>query len=104
MDIARKLEKLGFAVQKFNEWHYRVNDDFDFWVNARNKALAWHDRFTGDRGWKPEDQIVSFIKVRLRRDPSEVTEEEFMQRLMQIGWTFEEAKHEWNARKLGNPA
>lgn len=98
-DIVRKLEKAGFTVQQFNEYHCRVNGDFDFWLNERGKALAWHDCYTGDRGYKPEDQMVNFIKVRLAREPSEVTEEEFMQRLMQIGWTREEAKREWKERR-----
>lgn len=100
MDIVRQLKKLGFTVELFNCYHHRVNGEFDFWTNSHGKGVRWHDTFTGDRGIKPEKQIVHFIKVRLlEREPSDVTKEEFMQRLMQIGWTYEEGEKAWNERQ-----
>lgn len=99
VEIVRQLKKLGFTVAQFNEYHCRVNGDFDFWLNARGRGLHWHDRFTGDRGIKPQDQIVNFIKVRLERESFDVTREEFMQRLMQIGWKYEEAEKSWKERQ-----
>ena len=98
-NLIRQLEKAGFRIQQFDPYHHRVNGEFDVWTNERGRALTWHDRFTGDWGRVPEDQVVHFIKRRLEREEMECTKEEFMNRLMQIGWPFEEAEKSWNERQ-----
>ena len=97
-DLVRNLEKAGFQVQLFDTFHHRINGEIDVWTNSRGRALSWHDRFTGDRGRVPENQVVFFVKRRLQRENTEQTKEEFMNRLMQIGWKYEEAEKSWNER------
>jgi len=63
MDVADELRKMGYKVQKFTEWHFRVSW-MEFWL-PRGK---WHDMRTGDRGQKPLDQIPFFIHRRLNPD------------------------------------
>jgi len=98
--LIKKLEKAGFRVQQFDPYHHRVNGEIDVWTNARGRALSWHDRFTGDRGKVPENQVVHLLKRRLDREPVECTREEYMNRLMAIGWTYEESEASWNERQL----
>ncbi|MGC2234297.1 MAG: hypothetical protein WBA09_22540 [Candidatus Acidiferrum sp.] len=96
--LIKQLEKAGLRVQQFDPYHHRVNGEIDVWTNAQGRALSWHDRFTGDRGHIPEDQVVQFLKRRLDREPSDCTREEFMSRLMQIGWSYEESEKSWKER------
>jgi len=97
--IEEQLRKLGFTVEEFDSYHRRVNGEFDFWRNAHHRAFQWHDRFTGDRGAKWEQQIVDFIQKRLSRTQVECDKEEFVRRLTQIGWTQADAEMEWNKRE-----
>lgn len=62
MDPAAKLRELGFTVVQFSTWHFRVNDQIDFWL-PRGK---WYDRVVGDRGQKPLDQLHFFVVARLK--------------------------------------
>jgi hypothetical protein len=99
MTLAKKLRKLGFEVHAFDRYQHRVNREFDFWLTDHNRALAWHDLFTGERGRKPEHQMVKFIEERLKNRPTEVTQESFIASLVDIGWSKEEATQQWTERK-----
>jgi len=82
MDPAAKLRKMGFHVHQFTEYHFRVNDEFDYYL-PRGK---WHDLLTGERGRKPLDQIPFFVKQRLserRMHPAD--RDTFIEGLKQIG-------------------
>jgi hypothetical protein len=94
-----QLEKQGFTVEMFNEWHFRVNGEFDFWLNVRGRSISWHDRISGERGHKPEAQLVSFIRNRLTdRSMRPADKDEFVGNLRQIGWSRADAEKEWSAR------
>jgi hypothetical protein len=98
--LQTELEKQGFKVQQFDEYHFRVNGEFDFWLNHRARPLSWHDRLSGERGYKPEAQIVPFIRNRLADRTMKVAEkDEFIGNLKQIGWSQVEAEKEWSARQ-----
>src|SRR5579863_8036742 len=98
MSIASSLRRKGFTVEQFDSYHVRVNREFDYWLNAKGKPLTWNDRVTGDWGRKPEDQMYRFIVHRLSQLRPEVDEETFIDRLVAIGWTREEAQKGWNER------
>ena len=95
MGPASQLRKMGFTVHAFSEYHFRVNDVFDFWL-PRGK---WHDLVTGDRGRKPLDQIPHFVARRLRERKCEVNKEDFIERLFHIGWSKQEAEKAWTERQ-----
>lgn len=61
MGPVETLRNMGFRVLELTPYHFRVNDEFDFYL-PRGK---WHDLITGERGKKPLDQIPFFIKERL---------------------------------------
>ena len=95
-----ELYKLGYSIQSFSQWHHRVEGVFDFWINKRDPSNRWHDIVTGERGIKPQGQLVHFIKQRLGvPGATEVPQQEFVRRLVEIGWTEEEATKSWNERK-----
>lgn len=96
MDPAEKLRKMGLDVRAFTTYHFRVEGQIDFWL-PRGR---WHDLVLGDRGQKPLDQIPYFIKARLEQRPAEVPKEIFVERLVEIGYSKEEAEKAWNAREL----
>jgi hypothetical protein len=73
MDPVTKLRKLGYSVVAFSEYHFRVEDVFDFWVGK--SGCKWHDRVTDERGHKPPDQIVQWIAVRLGKPGEKATKE-----------------------------
>lgn len=56
-----KLRELGHGVYAFSEYHYRIDDSFDFWYPRGQ----WHDLATGERGNKPLDQMHFFVHNRL---------------------------------------
>lgn len=100
MTYEDQLLKLGYEVQRFNEWHHRVDGVFDFWTGST--GCKWHDRVTNERGSKPPDQIVFFIQQKLGRPGAAkvgVTKAEFIRRLVSIGWTYEEGEKEWYDKK-----
>lgn len=72
VEILDQLKQAGFDVAQLNGYQIRVNRTFDFWLNDRGKPLCWHDRFIGDQGYKPADQIVHFIKARFENRKAEV--------------------------------
>ena len=99
MEVAGKLRELGHEVLQFSEYHFRVDEVFDYWL-PRGK---WWDRVTGERESirfrKPLDQLAFFIHERLVNPPTEVTEKLFVHRLVEIGWTEKEAKQSWKERQ-----
>lgn len=100
MDLVHELARRGFTVQKFDEWHYRVNGEFDFWFNAKGRSITWWDRIADQRGRKPEDQLLLFIVRRLTDPPAvEVPHEEFVRRLTGFGWTHRDAEEAWQKRQ-----
>jgi hypothetical protein len=54
---------------------------------------------TGDRGRKPLDQIPHFVARRLNETHGEVEKEDFVNRLVGIGWSLKEAEEAWTERK-----
>lgn len=96
MDLPQRLARKGFIVQQFDEYHFRVNGEFDFWYNAKGCSLSWWDRITDRRGRKPIDQMFHFIVRRF----SDVSHQEFVKRLMAIGWIEREAEEAWQKRQL----
>lgn len=95
MGPADQLRQMGFRVKQYNEYHFRVNGEFDFWL-PRGK---WHDLITGDRGRKPIEQIHFFIKERLADRPCEANKEDFINRLIALGWSREESEEAWTERQ-----
>jgi hypothetical protein len=98
--LIKKLEKADLRVQQFDPYHHRVNGEIDVWTNKRGRPLTWHDWITGDWGKKPEDQIVKWLVNRLSSPRPDVTEEQFIERLVSIGWGRKEARESWTARQL----
>jgi hypothetical protein len=97
--VGKDLRKKGFEVQQFDEYHHRVNGEFDFWTNEHGKPFTWHDLISGDWGKEPADQIVNFVVQRLSSPRPEVNKEQFVDRLVAIGWERKEAEESWSARK-----
>jgi hypothetical protein len=95
MGPAEKLRELGHEVRQFTEYHYRVDGVFDFWY-PRGR---WHDLVTGDRGQKPIAQMHFFVHERLAPDVRGFNRGAFIQNLIEIGWSKEEAIKEWNAKE-----
>jgi len=93
MDPADRLREMGFKVKQFNECHFRVNDEIDYWL-PRGK---WYDRLMRDRGQKPLDQLPYFIQRRLKQRP-DAPEGIFIQRLVGYGWTRERARQAWEIK------
>lgn len=98
MGIVDSLRKRGFEVIAFNEFHHRVNREFDFWKNDKGRLVAWHDRIIGDRGRVYPEKLFPLIQGRLRDRPVEVAKEEFIARLVSIGWTANDAERAWSER------
>lgn len=91
MGPVEKLRELGHEVHAFSEYHFRVDDVFDFWY-PRGR---WHDLVTGERGQKPLSQMHFFVHNRLTDRPTDILKEQFVQSLIDIGWTKEEAEKAW---------
>src|SRR6202142_4729313 len=100
MGPAEPIRKLGYEVVQFNEWHFRVEGVLDFWTGHR--GCKWWYRVTDERGKRPPDQMVFFVQ-HLLGEPNahriEVPEEEFVQRLVSIGWSEKEAREQWTTRQ-----
>lgn len=99
MDLIQRLRNKGLTVRQFDEFHFRVNNEFDVWFNVKMKGLSWWDRITDQRGRKPEEQMYWFI-LRRFAEPSQtdVPHEEFIRRLVNIGWAEKEAEEAWQKR------
>ena len=98
MGPAEKLRKMGYEVVQFSEYHFRVEDVFDFWL-PRGK---WHYRTTDTRGKKPLDQIPFLVESMLGRPGQlkiEIPKAEFVRRLVSIGWSQKEAENAWNEKQ-----
>ena len=84
---------MGFTVQQFNESHFRVDKEIDYWLpNGR-----WYDRVMRDRGQKPLDQLPYFIKSRFEQRIA-ADEKTFIAKLVKIGWNVERARQAWSVR------
>jgi len=94
MDPAEELRKMGFSVRQFNECHFRVDNEIDYWL-PRGK---WYDRVMKDRGQKPLDQLPYFIKRRLDLRPVALNKEQFINLLISQGWDRGKACEAWEAR------
>jgi hypothetical protein len=99
-DLIKKLEKAGLRVQRFDEYHHRVNGEIDVWTNERGRPLTWHDWITGDWGKKPAEQVVKWILQRVSVPRPDVTKEQFVDRLVAIGWDRKDAEASWSERQL----
>jgi hypothetical protein len=100
MHPAEKLRKLGYEVQQFSVYHFRVEGVLDFWMGSR--GCKWWYRTTDERGKRPPDQIVFFVQ-HILGDPGalkiEIPKEEFVRRLVSIGWSEKEANEAWNTKQ-----
>lgn len=96
MDTVEELRNLGYEVKTFNSWHHRVEGVFDFWTGR--SGCKWWYRTTGERGHRPPDQIKYLVKA-LLGDPGalkiEIPQDEFIRRLVSIGWSEKEANDAW---------
>jgi hypothetical protein len=101
MKIAIQLRKRGFNVIPLSPFHFRVNGEFDFFENCHGNLIAWHDRFSGDRGRATESDILKIASERLRPRSAKCLEEDFVRRLTDIGWTEAAAKEAWQERSRG---
>jgi hypothetical protein len=101
MDLAKKLQKQGYSVQVFNEYHLRVNEELDLFPNSKGRSIAWHDRYLNTRGRVPEDQVVFFAKNHINGErTSQAEKESFIKTLTDAcGWTLQEAEKEWTLRQ-----
>jgi hypothetical protein len=61
MDPVTQLREMGYIVEQFNEYHFRVEHCFEFWLPHGR----WHDMDSGERGKKPLEQIPFFVSHRL---------------------------------------
>ena len=94
-----RFRALGYTVEQFTVWHYRVNDQIDFWYPKGR----WHDLITGERGKKPLDQMHSWIDTRIKsRTPQQIDKNNFIVNLLSIGWTKEDAEAAWQERSANN--
>lgn len=100
MDPADELRKRGYEVQQFTEYHFRVEGVFDFWTGAR--GCRWWYHTTDERGKCPPDQIIFRVRHLLGEPGSlktEIPKEEFVRRLVAIGWPQEESEAAWKERQ-----
>jgi hypothetical protein len=67
-----KLEKKGFSVRRFSQYHYRINEQLDLFANERNREWLWHDIFSGERGNVLRLNVDSFVPTYLKRHPAQV--------------------------------
>jgi len=96
MDIVDELRKLGYEVKSFTSLHHRVEGVFDFWTGK--SGCKWWYRTTDERGHRPQDQIKYLVKALLGEPsslPGAVAEEEFVHRLVSIGWSEKDAREQW---------
>lgn len=100
MSIADRLRKRGFQVEEFSRYHFRINRELDFFKNEHGRPFAWHDRVTDVRGELPQEKLWPFIIKRFDKPPI-IHEEEFVARLMHIGWTEQEAREAYAQRANG---
>lgn len=100
-DPVEQLRKLGYTVNRFSQWHHRVDGVFDFWTTKRGDEWHWHDLSVDERGVKPPDQIVYFIQQRVGKPntSTHVTKAEFIRRLVEIGWTPGESEAAWKEKQ-----
>jgi hypothetical protein len=99
LNVLRKLEKSGFTVKQFSEYHYRLNAEFDIFTNDKNDRVAWWDRYVGDRGRRPLEDAIKLAKERLLHRPTEQSKESFGELLLKIGWTQAEIDEAWAERQ-----
>ena len=84
-------EKIPFT--EMTPWQIRVDGELDVWP----KRGKWHDIVTGERGQCTTD-LIEFIKDFFTTDRERrVNEVVFVTRLVDIGWTKDDAEAE--ARK-----
>jgi len=98
MRLIDRLRKEGFEVVAFDAYHHRVNGEFDFWLNDHGNPYQWHHRPSGRRGAVRRDCLVKQINTFLKEELPQVSKEEFVRRLVEIGWSAKEADKEWNDR------
>lgn len=94
----RKFQDATLLVQKFNDFHYRINGEFDFWVNASDRPCVWHDRLTEDRGEVWPWLLFKFVMRRLKGPRPEVNKSVFVSRLMETGFTRKDAEKAWEVK------
>lgn len=96
-DLVSKLRSMKLGVIEFTSWHIRVAGRIDVYVGKR--GCSWWDMVRDERGKKPMDQIPHFIKQRLAERLPEAPKHLFISRLVDIGWTKEEAEQSWKDRQ-----
>jgi hypothetical protein len=96
---ADDLRNMGYEVHAFNDHHFRVEGVFDFYIGKRGSH--WWFQVTNERGHRPPDQI-KYLVIALLGDPGtikvKVPKDEFIRRLVAIGWSEKEALEAWNER------
>jgi hypothetical protein len=63
--MIERLTSFHLYVEKFSNYHFRVDGEIDVFTNRHGDYAKWHDRIRKDRGVKPPEQIPNFIKARL---------------------------------------
>jgi len=96
-DLVKKLRSMNLGVVEFTEWHIRVADRIDIFTGKR--GTKWWDMLMDERGKKPIDQVPHFIKQRISERPTEAPKHLFISRLVEIGWSEEEAEQQWKDRQ-----
>jgi hypothetical protein len=67
-----KLESIGYTVQEFPNFHFKVNGYLNIWP-SRNR---FHDEATGDHGLIRGMGIVQFVKGRIPTNDQTIKTEE----------------------------
>lgn len=62
-ELIKQLRAMKIDVIQFTEWHIRVGGRIDFFFGKND--CSWWDMLLDERGKKPADQIIFFVKHRL---------------------------------------
>ena len=94
MSLQERLKAERIPYVEMTPWQIRIDGELDIWP----KRGKWHDIVTGERGQCDTD-LIAFVKLFFTTDrEKKVSEVAFIDTLMNIGWSREDAEAEAKRR------